>query len=162
MHTVFYSSCSLRLHSFLEEGPGSWSPLAEASQHAQPECVRLLLEAGSEVNVRNNEKNTPLHLVVWPCIGERKVKRQAEVLQLLIGHGVSIDAKGLDDMTPLAAACQWKSLRSHWCRYSLTLGRTWKAYPEMVRDRTGSLVTRTSCFLWRLGAMTTWTLSRRW
>ncbi|KAJ0106923.1 hypothetical protein J7T55_011018 [Diaporthe amygdali] len=91
-------------------GAGSWYPLAEASYHTHPECVRLLLAAGSELNIRNDERNTPLHLVVWPTNEHREVDDQTEILHLLLDHGASIDAKGHDEMTPLALACRWNSL----------------------------------------------------
>lgn len=93
-----------------DPSPGGWTPLAEASYHAHPECVRLLLEAGSEVNVGNFD-NTPLHLVLWPIDHDRKVADQIEVMRLLLEAGASINTKGgPEEMTPLAAACKWGSL----------------------------------------------------
>lgn len=92
-------------------GPGAagWSPLAEASHHARPECVRLLLEAGSDANIGNHD-NTPLHLALWPTDEYRRVEDQVEVMRLLLGAGASVNAKGPDERTPLSAACQWGSL----------------------------------------------------
>lgn len=86
-----------------------WTPLGEASYHAHPECVRLLLEAGAEVNIGKFDK-TPLHLVLWSIDEDRKIEDQVEVMKLLLEAGASINAKGPDEMTPLAAACQWGSL----------------------------------------------------
>jgi ankyrin repeat protein len=91
-------------------GPSCWSPLAEASFHGHPDCVRLLLEAGSEVGIRVDGNNTPLHLVLWPIDVDRPVENQIEVMRLLLDHGALINAEGEDEMTPLAAACRWGSL----------------------------------------------------
>lgn len=92
-----------------DHGPAGWAPLAEASHHAHPECVRLLLEAGSEVNVGNHD-NTPLHLLLWPTDAVRTVADRVEVMRLLLEAGASLDAKGPSEITPLAAACRWGSL----------------------------------------------------
>lgn len=93
-----------------DPSPRGWTPLAEASYHGHPECVRLLLEAGSEVNIGNFD-NTPLHLVLWPIDEDRKVADQVAVMRLLLEAGAPINAKGgPEEMTPLAAACRWGSL----------------------------------------------------
>lgn len=91
-------------------GPSCWSPLAEASYHGHPDCVRLLLEAGSEVGIRVDGNNTPLHLVLWPIDVDRPVEDQIEVMRLLLDHGALVNSEGEDEMTPLAAACRWNSL----------------------------------------------------
>lgn len=91
-------------------GPSCWSPLAEASYHGHPDCVRLLLEAGSEVGIRVDGNNTPLHLVLWPIDVDRPVGNQIEVMRLLLDHGALVNAEGEDEMTPLTAACRWGSL----------------------------------------------------
>jgi ankyrin repeat protein len=91
-------------------GASCWSPLAEASYHGHPDCVRLLLEAGSEVGIRVDGNNTPLHLALWPLDDHRPVESQIEVIRLLLEHGALINAEGEDEMTPLAAACRWGSL----------------------------------------------------
>lgn len=91
-------------------GPSCWSPLAEASYHGHPGCARLLLDAGSDVNIRVDGNNTPLHLVMWPIGADRPVEHQIEVMRLLLGRGALVNAGGEDEMTPLAAACRWGSL----------------------------------------------------
>lgn len=38
------------------------TPLQLASQHGQSDCVRLLIEKGADVNLKDRENWTPLHL----------------------------------------------------------------------------------------------------
>ncbi len=67
-------------------GNGSrWSPLLTASEHEQPEIIRLLVSRGADINLGNENGWTPLHNAIdvaidgaaqcqlpeidWECVG---------------------------------------------------------------------------------------------
>lgn len=53
--------------------------LAAASTRASVECVRLLAQAGADVNARDNQGNTPLHKTSFPDVVEELLKLGADV-----------------------------------------------------------------------------------
>jgi ankyrin repeat protein len=105
--------------------------LIEAAQFGCVECIRLLLNAGAEPNVQNNEGNTPLILALdhsYPRVeavaallrGRAKsdiVNKEgdnallvaasvgaADVVQLLLQTGAAVDTKDASGKTPLIRA----------------------------------------------------------
>lgn len=73
------------------------TPLHMAAWKGKAEVVRLLLEAGADVNAHNNNTHwgtTPLHAAAH---ANRK-----GIVELLIAGGAEIDAKNPDGVTPLA------------------------------------------------------------
>jgi ankyrin repeat protein len=72
------------------------TPLHWAAWRGQVEAARLLLEAGADVNARNQNTHwgtTPLHAAAHG--------NQATVVQLLLAHGADLRAKNLNKRTPL-------------------------------------------------------------
>ncbi len=72
------------------------TPLHWAAWRGQVEVARLLLEAGADVNARNQNTHwgtTPLHAAAHG--------NQAAVVQLLLANGADIRAKNLNQRTPL-------------------------------------------------------------
>ncbi|HXE75191.1 MAG TPA: ankyrin repeat domain-containing protein [Candidatus Xenobia bacterium] len=72
------------------------TPLHWAAWRGQVEAVRLLLEAGAEVNARNQNTHwgtTPLHAAAHG--------NQAAVAQLLLEYGGDVHSKNLNKRTPL-------------------------------------------------------------
>lgn len=64
--------------------------------------VRWMLEKGAPANYRDDEGYLALHSAI-----ERKEADKYEVMQMLIDHGVDVDAHGLNDWTPAhMAACR--------------------------------------------------------
>lgn len=57
------------------------------------EMARLLIDNGADLDIRNDEGNTPLH---WAA-GEG----QKELVVILIAHGADINARGKNGWTPL-------------------------------------------------------------
>ena len=78
---------------------GAWTlsaPLHVASASGMFDVVKLLVEAGANVNICNCCKETPLHS------GSRQGNRI--ILELLLDHGASINAKNRFGVTPLTAS----------------------------------------------------------
>lgn len=71
------------------------TPLFLAIEHGT-EFVSLLLDAGADVNSRNQEGETPLH--------QAAEDYDKQVAQLLIDHGANVDASNNFGQTPLHAA----------------------------------------------------------
>ncbi|MCY4567665.1 MAG: ankyrin repeat domain-containing protein, partial [Candidatus Poribacteria bacterium] len=68
-------------------------PLTWAAVMGQTEAAELLLQHGANVNGRNRDDNTALHLAV--CLG------RAETVELLLRSGADVKAKNDDGATPV-------------------------------------------------------------
>ena len=68
-------------------------PLTWAAMMGQTEAVELLLQQGADINGRNTDDNTALHLAVF--LGH------AETAELLLKNGSDVNAKNDDGATPL-------------------------------------------------------------
>ena len=73
------------------------TPLHTAAIEENPAIVRFLLEAGAEVDARNDRQRTAIWLAAWQNDG-------VEVVSLLLAHGADIEAVGFLGQTPLSAA----------------------------------------------------------
>ncbi|NXI61836.1 ANKR7 protein, partial [Anseranas semipalmata] len=72
------------------------SPLMEAVERQQEECVAILLEHGADPNVRGYGGNTALHLAV--------AAPKASLAEMLIEHDARIDVENSKGETPLTLA----------------------------------------------------------
>src|ERR1044071_5253352 len=70
------------------------TPLMHAAAYGTTEAVRLLLEAGADVNARNNFDATAL---LWGA-------RDSAKARLLIEHGANVNAQSKQGRTPLMVA----------------------------------------------------------
>ena len=68
-------------------------PLTWAVTMGQIEAAELLLQHGADINGRNRDRNTALHLAVF--LG------RAEIAKLLIKNGADVNAKNNDGATPI-------------------------------------------------------------
>ena len=73
-----------------EKDEYEFSIMHAAALAEDPQMIAYLAEQGADVNAKNDEGMTPLHLVLYP-----------EVAEALIKLGANVNAKSFDDETPL-------------------------------------------------------------
>lgn len=76
-----------------KEPAGGSSPLITASLFGKTEIVKALIEAGADVNFRNNEGSTPLHTAAFFC--------QTEIMEALLANGADASVKNNAGSTAL-------------------------------------------------------------
>ncbi|KAK7098015.1 poly [ADP-ribose] polymerase tankyrase-2-like [Littorina saxatilis] len=79
------------------------SPLSLACMQGRLDAAKLLLEHGADVSLPGPEGQTALHLL---CGAEERCSDMAELGDLLISHGASIDAADNMGKTPVLRACE--------------------------------------------------------
>jgi hypothetical protein len=81
-----------------------------ACEKAGSEVVRLLIDAGADVNAEA-DGDAPIHKVYTNLVGPDEYKRQEDVLQVLIDHGADITAKNKHGRTIMQIVSRIDSLR---------------------------------------------------
>ncbi len=71
-----------------------------ASLWGNVDCVSLLIDAGANVNAKNNDLNTPLHEASWFVKGQMSKKDKDECCRLLIESGAEEEVKNSRGKTP--------------------------------------------------------------
>lgn len=88
--------------------------LHNAARHGNGELIRLLVDAGANVNARNEYENTPLHVATkwgWhpeSAKPESSTRNNAEVVEILIAAGSDVHAQDFAGDTPLHGAAMAK------------------------------------------------------
>lgn len=80
-----------------ETTPRSEHPLLQAASIGNPHCVRLLLDAGADIDVRSPKDATVLHRCQRIKYGEAR----DEVVRTLIGGGAQLNVYNAEGYTPL-------------------------------------------------------------
>jgi ankyrin repeat protein len=81
--------------------------LAEAAYQCLPDVVKVLIEAGADVNLRWDFDRTPLHNAAL----SNKGAECAEVADILIRAGADVNAVDEFDMTPLHYAALFSNVK---------------------------------------------------
>ncbi|KAL9999862.1 putative ankyrin repeat-containing domain-containing protein [Helianthus debilis subsp. tardiflorus] len=97
------------INSADEEG---WAPLHSAASSGNVEIVKILLDRGADVNLKNDGGRTALHYAAskgWVKVGCTPLHRAAstgnsELCELLIEEGADIDAVDRAGQTPIMTA----------------------------------------------------------
>ena len=96
VRTAVTSSGGLLSRTAERDGQGGWTPLHLAVAEAQPEIVRVLVEAGADLTARTEFNRTPLHVAL---------QLHPELVPLLRELGAEVDAPSaayLGDVDALA------------------------------------------------------------
>ena len=81
-----------------------------AVEHGNSEIVRFLLEHGAKVNIKNNEKQTPL-LMLEDLFGDKDNNRAiTEIVRLLAAKKADLNVRNDDKETVLMMACEDENL----------------------------------------------------
>ena len=83
-----------------EEG---YTLMRYAAAECSYECVKLLAEAGADVNARNNDGYTPLMMIEY----SHDTDTAHEILKYLLAKGAYVNASADDGTTPLTQAARW-------------------------------------------------------
>lgn len=76
---------------------GARTSLQEAAFHGNTQAVQILLDAGADIEAKDNQGRTPLHLAL----------SEASTMRFLIGAGADIKSKDDKGWTPLHLAVVW-------------------------------------------------------
>ena len=82
--------------TWIDYGANRWSPLMKAAWEGELPIAEYLVEKGANVNVSNQDKETPLHLGVG--------REQVELVRFLVAKGAKVNAADIRQFTPLHKA----------------------------------------------------------
>ena len=74
------------------------TPLIEAALADQPEAAAALIEAGADIEARNDRGFTALHAAAY--------SGSPRIATLLLDHGAAVDARSMHKITPLHVAAE--------------------------------------------------------
>jgi len=82
---------------------GGWTPLGYAARLGYPDFISILIDAGADVNLANNENETPLHCACMDAYTAQGTTDELcdECALLLIRAGAAVNGRCHLGMTPL-------------------------------------------------------------
>ena len=95
-----------------------YEDLFEAARKGTVDDVRFFLENGADVNAKDEDGDTPLHITVQTSFTENI---NVEVMKYLVSQGADVNAKDGADWTPLHLVCQ-KNSTEELVKYLISLG----------------------------------------
>ena len=113
-----------------------------AAAECSYECVKLLAEAGADVNARNNGGYTPLMMIEY----SHDTDTAHEILKYLLAKGAYLNASADDGATPLTQAAKWIYFRPDIVRTFLNSGTNVNA--KTTYPNGGKLSMFDIMFLW--------------
>ena len=86
-----------------KEPMGGSTPLMTATVFNKPEAAKLLIEAGSDLNVKNNDGATALHVAAFFC--------RTEIVEALLARGADKEVRNNFGATPFeSVAGPWNQI----------------------------------------------------
>lgn len=89
----FVEELKQHIHSGIDLNNQEDPPLNIATYYNSVKCIKLLIEVGADINIKDNHGETPLHTAVDGM--------SMECIRVLIEAGVILDPKDNDGNTPL-------------------------------------------------------------
>jgi len=103
----FMLNCGHHLNAYIEVPENlheKWTLLHRASHCGQVEVVRLIVNRGANINIRDANKNTVLHIAAE--------KGSVDIMKLLLDKGMSVNLTDTEESTPLHLSAQFSNLEA--------------------------------------------------
>ena len=90
------------------------TPLHLAAYYGHVEVAQMLLKSGAEVNSRNLDGRTPLHLVPAPSYARGEGNQRPSLISLLVEYGAEVDSRDANGATALHYISLMEDLEVAW------------------------------------------------